>query len=283
MAGKIYSITVVQNQEDILGDVLEYHQKLFDDLYIWDIGSKDNTISIIQNLANKYSNIHLWSTKEEVFSDDLRGLIFNDVREKYDEDDWCYQLDSDEFLKTDLRKLIEKENKKNTGYIKTWHINFQYTFEDRDNNVVSYKELKYYLPNYSEVRVFRNKKELLWKFNDYSMLPLGNILPNNIKHLSKERITVYHFPFRNLNQLRKRIEEKLKIIKSNKYSELQGIDYSKYKVQNIESLMKRKEDCKIYNGKQITLNLNQKYKIVKTTFLVPLTKHLFKKYLKINL
>jgi hypothetical protein len=283
MSGKIFSITVVQNQEDIVGDVIVYHQKLFDDLYIWDIGSTDNTISILENLVEKYSNVHLWSKEKASFSDDLRGYIYNDVRNKYDEDDWCYQLDSDEFLKSDLKKLISVENKKNTGYIKTWHVNFQYTFDDRDNNVNSYRDLKYYLPNYSEVRVFRNKKNLVWKLNDYSMLPLGNILPSNFENSAKKRIIVYHYPFRSLNQLKKRIDEKLKIIKSDKYVELSDIDYRKYKVQSIETLMKKKEECEVYNGNPIKLNPIQKFKIIKKTFIVPLSKHLLKKYLKLNL
>lgn len=231
---KIFSITIVQNQEDIIESCIRHHQPIFDDLFIWDIGSTDSTVEVLNRLNNEFQNIHLKFITRN-FSDDLRGEYYHEIRNNYSEDDWYYQLDSDEFLYSDIRKIIK--NNKKSGYLRSWHYNFRFTDIDKSNNTKSYQELNYFKMDYSEIRAFKNSVLNDWPINDYRTLPLGNILPINLTKIFNpcySHIHIHHFPNRSIEQIRNRILEKRKLVSGTTYKEVKGINYDKYKVTDID-------------------------------------------------
>ncbi len=241
---KIFSITIVQNQVDIIEDVIRHHQPLFDDLYIWDIGSSDGTLEVLELLSEEFDNIFL-KKKTALFADDLRGVYFNEIKYKYTSDDWYYQLDSDEFVKNDVRKTIKLSRLFGATFIKTFHLNFRYTKDDYDKDVRTYKDVRHYKLDYSEVRAFKNRQNLSWPIGERSVLPIGYIVPINLGIPSIFFLKVFHFPFRSKRQIEKRMKEKIKIVEGNAYEEVKGIRYDKYRHTKIEGLLGNAEDCKV--------------------------------------
>ena len=243
---KIFSITICSNEVDIIEDTILHHQSIFDNLYIWNIGIDEHMTSILDRLSNEYDNLYI---KNEVrqFSDDLRAELYNEIKGKYSEKDWYYQLDSDEFLHSNIRRFIKEANFISADYLRTNHFNFGFTFEDKKNNIQDYKQLKYYTVAYSEIRAFRNRKDLIWPIDDRSILPLGLIVPINIGYkVYPIFINIYHFPSRSFEQIEKRIKQKIKLVNSIKYKEVEGIDYSKYRMTDPNKLI---SDCKnLYNS-----------------------------------
>lgn len=271
---KIFSVTIVQNQEDIIEDIIRHHQPLFDDLYIWNIGSEDATTEILKNLESEFSNIHV-KNENRSFSNDLRGEYYLEIKHKYTENDWYYQLDSDEFLYTDIKRLISKTKNENIGYFRSWHFNFMYTERDKSKRIHDYKQLHYYSMNYSEIRAFKNSSLLLWPINDFSVFPLGNILPNNLTKKFKcnsQFLTIYHYPNRSLEQIRNRIDQKLKIVNGPIYHEKKNINYRKYKAIDINCFIADHN-----NAKDIRVNTTpsryEKSKVLYKTIYKPLLKN----------
>ena len=277
---KIFSVTIVQDQEDIIEENVRHHQPIFDDLYIWDIGSSDKTSEILKKLGNEFPNVHV-KFEERLFANDLRGELFWEIRENYNENDWYYQLDSDEFLQSNIRPILHKANKRNKQYVRTYHFNFRLRKDDINAPFKNTSSRNYFKVDYSEVRAFKNTNDIQWPLNNRSLMPLGLILPINLKRPHNEFIKVYHYPFRSKEQLERRIESKRKLIKGPNYKEIKGINYRKYNITDIDTLLSNEQDLrniKVSNKVHFSEDIKIRYK----TVWKPVFNHIKKSFFKFH-
>ena len=114
---KIWAVSMVKNEEDIIESFCRYTLQFCDGLLIRDDNSLDYTSVMIQKLINEGSQIVLFKTPESGTIDFGRYQfhIFNDLaRQAFEEHgaDWVIPLDADEFLccpdYSDPRAGIEK-------------------------------------------------------------------------------------------------------------------------------------------------------------------------------
>jgi len=106
MVGQISVVIIVKNGEKTIGRTLESIQD-FDDVVVYDNGSKDNTLSIVKN----YSNVNL-----------IQGNFFGFGPTKnkavaYAKNNWILSLDADEVVSNEfVNKLKTKHLDKQTIY-----------------------------------------------------------------------------------------------------------------------------------------------------------------------
>lgn len=265
---KIFSVTIVQDQEDIIEENIRHHQSLFDDLYIWDIGSVDSTVEIIKRLSCEFDNVHPKYEKRQ-FSNDLRGELFGEIKHKYNENDWYYQLDSDEFLYSNIKSIVANANNENKFFLRSYHLNFRLRVDEISTPFINTSSRQYFKVEYSEVRAFKNVNSVKWPLNDRSILPLGNILPINLKRPHREFVVIYHYPFRSQEQLQKRIESKRKLVEGSSFKEIKGINYNKYKITDINTLISKESDLRDIK-KSNKIFFSEKLKIKFKTIYKPL-------------
>lgn len=106
MVDQISVVIIVKNGEKTIGKTLESTQD-FDDVVVYDNGSKDNTLSIVKN----YSNVNL-----------IQGIFFGFGPTKnkaatYARNNWILSLDADEVVSNEfVNKLKIKHLDKQTIY-----------------------------------------------------------------------------------------------------------------------------------------------------------------------
>jgi len=115
MKNTIYAHCLVKNEERFLwysvSSVIEYVDKIL----IWDTGSTDNTVKIINLLQKKYPNKIVFKEFGEVTSDTFYKAR-QDMLDKTDSD-WFLVLDGDEIWWDEfIKKVCEFINKKGSGY-----------------------------------------------------------------------------------------------------------------------------------------------------------------------
>lgn len=103
---KIWSHTLVKNEERYLWFAVQSVAKYMDKMMIWDTGSSDQTVAIIKELQNLYPNKIEFKSIGEVSIE-----RFSEIRQKMIEEtksDWVFILDGDEVWWDDsIAKLIE--------------------------------------------------------------------------------------------------------------------------------------------------------------------------------
>ena len=73
---QIHGVCICQNVEDVILFAIEHNIRYVDHLHVWNIGSEDKTISILDELSTRYSNLHVRQTPHP-FSNDLRGYYLS--------------------------------------------------------------------------------------------------------------------------------------------------------------------------------------------------------------
>lgn len=114
---KIWAVTMVRNEEDIIESFCRYTMNFCDGLLIWDDNSLDHTGGIIKQLIEEGLQIVLFEAPLSGSSDfgKYQFDVFNELaRQAFEERgaDWVIPLDADEFLfcpdYSDPRTAIEK-------------------------------------------------------------------------------------------------------------------------------------------------------------------------------
>ena len=126
---KIHGICVAKNEVDIITQSLTEASNWCDFIYVYDNGSTDGTWEAVCQLAERISNVIPFNSEDKVFSEYLRGEVFNAYKANAREGDWWCRLDADEFYIDDPSVFLTHVG---SAYDVAWAIHFQYYFTEQD-------------------------------------------------------------------------------------------------------------------------------------------------------
>jgi hypothetical protein len=120
---KIFSISMVKNEMDVIESFIRYHINIFDGMIILDNGSTDNTLKILSFLKNEGLPIYIFEDDNREYNQAIKMnyLLLKAINEF--KADIIVPLDADEFLTSsnsgNPRKMLE-EMKPSTFYMVKW-------------------------------------------------------------------------------------------------------------------------------------------------------------------
>jgi len=194
---KIYAISVIKNEADIIEKNLLHASAWCDKICVFDNGSTDGTWEIVNNL--KSDKIIPLKTSTVPFRDELRKDVFDYFRDELDDGDWiCIRLDADEFYLDDPRVFLA--NLPHSVSL-VYGINLEYQFtsdnlNDPDNRFF-FEKFNYVCIPSCEQRFVKYRKKLQWLE--------GGPLPSHPGIASKKFIKYAHYQFRSPDQIQKRL------------------------------------------------------------------------------
>jgi len=199
---KLYAICLVKNEDDIITQTLSHAAGHCEKIFVLDNGSTDRTWELVQSLSRGNRRIVPFGQTFEPYRRSLRSQVYYEVCSELSEDDWWLILDSDEFLAEDPQLVIRQAVQENANVIRSWQITFYFTDVDlraweegkdsRDKPIVERR--RYYLINWQERRLFRNRRDLSWV--------KGNV-PEGLGRECKRRILNRHYRYRDPLQIEK--------------------------------------------------------------------------------
>jgi glycosyltransferase involved in cell wall biosynthesis len=201
---KLYAMCLVKDEDDIITQTLSYAARYCEKIFVLDNGSSDSTWELVQSLSSTSSQIVPFGRTLEPYRRSLRSVVYYEVRSKLSEDDWWLILDSDEFLAEDPRPVIAQAVREGADVIRAWQVQFRYTYEDlraweegKDSrNDWIFHRRRYYLIDWQERRLFRNRRDLHWAD--------GNV-PAGLKKRCRRKILNRHYRYRDPQQISKRL------------------------------------------------------------------------------
>jgi hypothetical protein len=201
---KIYAISLVKNEVDIIEANLNAAKKWADKIYILDNGSSDGTWEIVQSMASDI--IIPYKRSFVTFSDSLRREVFEYFRKEFEEGDWiCFKLDADEFYIDNPRTFLSNLPT-NISLVFGLNVEFQYT-EDNNNfsdNIFDPNRFKYAKIETTEQRFLKYRHSLIWNEND--SLPIHPGIASN------KLIKFAHYQYRTPSQIENRLKTRTKAI-----------------------------------------------------------------------
>lgn len=213
---RIHGICIVKDEVDIISQTLTEASSWCDFIYVLDNGSSDGTWETVKALSKTNPRIVPYRQNACMFSDALRGEIFNYFRENFSAGDWCYRLDADEFCIDNPKLFLQKVS---TEYDVVCAANLIYYFTEKDlavyeqnpnayaDDVPVEKKVRHYLNSESEIRFFRYYDHLKWlakkdclvksDYRDWPMNIRGQAFPI--------RIWIKNYRYRSPQQIQKRL------------------------------------------------------------------------------
>lgn len=130
---KLFSITMVKNEIDIIETFIRYHTSLLDGMVILDNSSTDGTVEVINNLIEEGLPVCLLFDDNPSYDQSaiMTNMLYVSLRQF--RPDYFLPLDVDEFLVADpgkpIRPVIEKQLHRDTLFFLSW-ITYIPTGED---------------------------------------------------------------------------------------------------------------------------------------------------------
>lgn len=145
---KIFLISMVKNEEDIIESFVRYHAKFFDGLIIIDNKSSDDTFNILKQLKKEGVPLYLHSDGEPSYlqTKKMNNLLYATINQFHP--DIIVPLDADEFLvpadpAVDLRQIMNNLDLTKVGHVK-W-VTHVLTKEDNSEELFVPARMKYIL------------------------------------------------------------------------------------------------------------------------------------------
>lgn len=192
---------LVRDEADILPESIPHYLTWLDGLYVMDLGSTDGTWEILTQLASRDSRLVLHSTRNLVFSQGLRAILFESYRDRFAAGDWIVKADADEFYDVPPTVFAAQSlSARETCVHLQWYF-FRLTTievdaiergaismsEERRRPIVD-RRRHYKLPSHAEPRLFRYRPTMRWS--------PANSFPYNAGYVARARIPVRHYPHR---------------------------------------------------------------------------------------
>ena len=217
---KIHSILLTNNESDILAECIDSALKWSDYIYIFDTGSTDKTLEIINSFTLLHTNIILYKSEYRLYNFTKNiSEVFSYYFKNSSIGDWWCTLCTDEQYPEDPRIFLAKVP---LIYNNVWSNTLNYYFTENELKIINQDPklyandfskikyslfLKYYKNNYSEIRFYRHNKNT---FHDTLLIP------KNFKFTSPNKITLQHFQYRSPSQIISRVRSRLKIYDQDK-------------------------------------------------------------------
>lgn len=250
---KIIALMIVKDEDDIVGYCLDDATKWADHIIIMNNGSKDNTENIILEKVKEYENIIYWGRYDGTFRDGLRALLYLDYKELFSVNDWIIRLDADEFF-IDNPKEFLKSLPSEVNFVKS--ASFQYYYTEKDNKVEQsdphYLEtpphirLKYYSCNWSEFRCCKIEENTKWNLG-FDMNRLDSWPRPDTRYVSSKRIQLKHFKYRSIEQIQKRVENRMNVFIKTKLFPHEGNNQNEDRVYDSKTLNYDDNSSLIFN------------------------------------
>ncbi|RYD51968.1 MAG: family 2 glycosyl transferase [Sphingobacteriales bacterium] len=211
---KIYALSVVKNEADVIEANLKAASKWADKIFVWDNGSTDGTWEKIQALADDI--ITPWKQDARPFRDSLRSMLYNAHKHWGKPGDWwCIKLDADEFYYDDPRQFLAKIPLK-YHYVCSRYIQLMITEEDiaeyqftgsfeEDREKINY----FHKLAWAEIRFVRHRDRLAWTEKTPFPEHVGIVYP--------ELITMLHYQHRSPQQIQRRLTQRKEAIAKGGY------------------------------------------------------------------
>lgn len=167
---ELYAICVVQNEEDVIRDSIEWAGRFCERIWVWDLGSIDSTWEILTDIQS--SRLCVARKSNLTYSKMVRGLIFQEVRPHIPDGAWLYRLDADEFVIGDPRPALRAAANEGAELASAWHLNFYPTEKDvrfmqtlgqaEWERIPLFQRLRSYRVEWLEWRFVRVGPDLVW-------------------------------------------------------------------------------------------------------------------------
>ena len=198
---KCHGLMLVRDEADILRESIPHYLSWLDGLYVMDLGSTDGTWELLRAFAAKDSRVVLHATRDLVFHEGLRAILFDAYRDRFAEGDWIVKADADEFYDVPPLPFTEKYLRPSDTCVYVQWFYFRLTTLDVETieregvTIASERERpiaerrRYYkMPTHGEPRMFRYRASMRW--------PAHNAFPFNVGYVAAARIPVRHYPHR---------------------------------------------------------------------------------------
>jgi glycosyltransferase involved in cell wall biosynthesis len=203
---RIFCITLVKNEADIIGQCLTAAQAWAHRIYVYDNGSSDGTWERVLELAARHPAIVPFRQDGKVFDANMRQEVFEAYRDQCRRGDWWCVLDADEFYMENPALFLDKVPNQ-FKVVQNFRIDFVMTEKDISQYEMNPKlydaetpiqdRIRYYKAWRSEVRFFRHEPDLSW--------PKGYRSPL-FGAFYRDRIPTLHYRQRSPEQLQRRID-----------------------------------------------------------------------------
>ena len=201
---KIYAISFVKNEADIIALNLQAASKWADKIYVFDNGSTDSTWDIVQLMSSE--TIIPYRQSFDSFNDTLRREVFEYFRNELNDGDWiCFRLDADEFY-IDNPKMFLSKLPSYVSLVYGLNVEFQFTEDNlKFQDDIFYPErFKYAKIETIEQRFIKYRKKLVWNIHDSIPLHPGVS--------SKKFINFAHYQYRSKFQIENRLSTRIEAI-----------------------------------------------------------------------
>jgi hypothetical protein len=208
---RFHGLMLVRDEADIIVQSLEHLLSWIDAIYILDMGSVDGTWEIVQDYARKDARVVPFISRAIVFDDNIRSMLFNQYRDRFEPGDWVLRTDTDEFYQVPPPRFVaERLRPLDTAVHLQWYY-FRLTTqeaadyesgkidiaEDRKRPIEQRRRF-YKISTYSEPRMFRYRRSMRWPHTDS--------FPFNAGFVSRHRIPIRHYPHRDPLQMERRFQ-----------------------------------------------------------------------------
>lgn len=206
---KIFSITMVKNEADIIESFVRYNVNIFDGMIILDNGSTDTTLKILKLLKSEGLPLFLYEDENKEFDqyNTRNKLLLKAVNEF--EADIIVPLDADEFLIStnhkNPRKILEKIKSNTFGIVK-WKTYVPDLFENLNKKFIPAKITLARDESFEEFYKVIIPKELVKDYNVRLSLGSHEVnydqkYENSIKGVQYPNLRICHFPIRSKEQM----------------------------------------------------------------------------------
>jgi len=202
---RIYSILVVKNEADVVGDAIDAALAWSEAILVLDNASTDETWEIVLDAARRSGRVFPYLRTDEPFSDGLRARLYQAYRHlpRAGADWWCL-LDADEFHVADPRPVLARAPRSCNAILGSF---FTYYFTSVD--AAAYRDdpedwlkrplfdrLRWYRNDGANIRCFRHNPRAHWVDTEW---------PDAYPVFHSERINIRHFRYRSPEQIAARI------------------------------------------------------------------------------
>ena len=196
-----YGLMLVRDEADILPESIPHYLSWLDGLYVMDLGSTDDTWQVLRDLAEGEPRLVLHSTRDLIFQEGLRAILFDAYRDRFRDGDWIVKADADEFYDVPPPQFAARYLRPHETCIYVQWYYFRLTSADVEpiergrvsmaeerRRPIASRRRYYRLPTHGEPRAFRYRSTMRW--------PATNAFPYNMGFVARARIPVRHYPHR---------------------------------------------------------------------------------------